>query len=86
MGHKTAGYLPSLFWGFITLGQLVSIPVSSRVKPATMVFINLVSGLRASRSLGRTIRSWPCHGGPGLRSGPNAAHGVGERVEGGRCW
>lgn len=45
MGHRMAGYLPSLFWGFITLGQLVSIPISSRVKPATMVFINVVSGL-----------------------------------------
>ncbi|XP_040118906.1 major facilitator superfamily domain-containing protein 4A isoform X1 [Oryx dammah] len=43
VGHKVAGYLPSLFWGFITLGRLVSIPVSSRVKPATMVFINVVS-------------------------------------------
>ncbi|XP_066117648.1 major facilitator superfamily domain-containing protein 4A [Saccopteryx bilineata] len=42
VGHKVAGYLPSLFWGFITLGQLVSIPISSRVKPATMVLINVV--------------------------------------------
>ena len=43
--HKVAGYLPSLFWGFITLGHLVSIPISSRVKPATMVCVNVVSGL-----------------------------------------
>lgn len=42
VGHKVAGYLPSLFWGFITLGRLISIPVSSKVKPATMVFINVV--------------------------------------------
>uniref|UniRef100_A0A8C2VV66 Major facilitator superfamily domain containing 4A n=1 Tax=Chinchilla lanigera TaxID=34839 RepID=A0A8C2VV66_CHILA len=42
VGHKLAGYLPSLFWGFITLGRLISIPVSSRMRPATMVFINLV--------------------------------------------
>ncbi|XP_006834144.1 PREDICTED: major facilitator superfamily domain-containing protein 4 [Chrysochloris asiatica] len=42
VGHKVAGYLPSLFWGFITLGRLFSIPISSRVKPATMVFINMV--------------------------------------------
>ncbi|XP_004641182.1 major facilitator superfamily domain-containing protein 4A [Octodon degus] len=42
VGHKVAGYLPSLFWGFITLGRLISIPVSSRMRPATMVFINLV--------------------------------------------
>lgn len=45
LGHKVAGYLPSLFWGFITLGQLVSIPISSKVNPATMVFINVVSSL-----------------------------------------
>ncbi|XP_021562266.1 major facilitator superfamily domain-containing protein 4A isoform X2 [Carlito syrichta] len=42
VGHKVAGYLPSLFWGFITLGRLISIPISSRVKPATMVSINVV--------------------------------------------
>ncbi|XP_006159418.1 major facilitator superfamily domain-containing protein 4A, partial [Tupaia chinensis] len=45
VGHKTAGYLPSLFWGFITLGRLISIPISSRMKPATMVFINMVGVL-----------------------------------------
>lgn len=48
VGHKMAGYLPSLFWGFITLGRLISIPVSSRMRPATMVFINVVSGQVAS--------------------------------------
>ncbi|XP_045312207.1 major facilitator superfamily domain-containing protein 4A isoform X6 [Leopardus geoffroyi] len=42
VGHKVAGYLPSLFWGFITLGRLISIPISSKVKPATMVFVNVV--------------------------------------------
>lgn len=45
VGHKVAGYLPSLFWGFITLGHLISIPISSKMKPATMVCINVVSGL-----------------------------------------
>lgn len=44
VGHKVAGYLPSLFWGFLTLGQLVSIPISSKIRPATMVFVNMVSG------------------------------------------
>lgn len=48
IGHKSAGYLPSLFWGFITLGRFISIPVSSRMRPATMVFINVVSGQVAS--------------------------------------
>ncbi|KAK9404522.1 major facilitator superfamily domain-containing protein 4 [Crotalus adamanteus] len=45
VGHKRAGNLPSLFWGFITLGRLISIPVSYRMKPATMVFINVVGVL-----------------------------------------
>ncbi|XP_073073157.1 major facilitator superfamily domain-containing protein 4A isoform X2 [Manis javanica] len=45
VGHKVAGYLPSLFWGFITLGRLISIPISSKMKPATMVFINVVGVL-----------------------------------------
>ncbi|XP_004700172.1 major facilitator superfamily domain-containing protein 4A [Echinops telfairi] len=42
VGHKVAGYLPSLFWGSITLGRLVSIPISSHMKPTSMVFINMV--------------------------------------------
>ncbi|XP_074833433.1 major facilitator superfamily domain-containing protein 4A [Carettochelys insculpta] len=43
--HKVAGYLPSLFWGFITLGRLISIPVSYRMKPATMVAVNMIGVL-----------------------------------------
>uniref|UniRef100_A0A8D0HCG3 Major facilitator superfamily domain containing 4A n=1 Tax=Sphenodon punctatus TaxID=8508 RepID=A0A8D0HCG3_SPHPU len=42
--HKEAGYLPSLFWGFITLGRLISIPVSYRVKP----FLSLQIGVLAT--------------------------------------
>lgn len=83
MGHRTAGYLPSLFWGFITLGQLVSIPVSSRVRPATMVFINVVSGLLAlPGASGETFAPGPTTA-PGLCSGLNSAKGVRCRVEGG---
>eukprot|EP00062_Callorhinchus_milii_P014147 gi/632963005/ref/XP_007897640.1/ PREDICTED: major facilitator superfamily domain-containing protein 4 [Callorhinchus milii] len=41
MGSRLAGYLPSIFWAFITVGRLASIPVSGRLKPCTMVFINL---------------------------------------------
>ncbi|MEE6492198.1 hypothetical protein FKM82_016514 [Ascaphus truei] len=42
LAHKTAGYLPSLFWGFITLGRLISIPVSYKVTPRSMLLINLI--------------------------------------------
>ncbi|ELW47735.1 Major facilitator superfamily domain-containing protein 4 [Tupaia chinensis] len=69
VGHKTAGYLPSLFWGFITLGRLISIPISSRMKPATMVFINMRrGGLSYPRPQGRAaddLHVIPC----GHRSG-----------------
>ncbi|XP_075709912.1 major facilitator superfamily domain-containing protein 4A [Rhinoderma darwinii] len=42
LAHKTAGYLPSLFWACITLGRLISIPVSYKVPPRSMLFINLI--------------------------------------------
>ncbi|XP_075052242.1 major facilitator superfamily domain-containing protein 4A [Mixophyes fleayi] len=42
LAHKTAGYLPSLFWASITLGRLISIPVSYKVPPRSMLFINLI--------------------------------------------
>ncbi|CAH2221014.1 major facilitator superfamily domain-containing 4A [Pelobates cultripes] len=41
LAHKTAGYLPSLFWAFITFGRLISIPVSYKLAPRSMLFINL---------------------------------------------
>ncbi|XP_056416688.1 major facilitator superfamily domain-containing protein 4A [Hyla sarda] len=40
--HKTAGYLPSLFWACITLGRLIAIPVSYKVPPRSMLLFNLV--------------------------------------------
>ncbi|XP_063811211.1 major facilitator superfamily domain-containing protein 4A isoform X2 [Pseudophryne corroboree] len=42
LAHKTAGYLPSLFWASITLGRLISIPVSYKVPPRSMLFINQI--------------------------------------------
>ncbi|XP_029430146.1 major facilitator superfamily domain-containing protein 4A [Rhinatrema bivittatum] len=39
--HKKAGYLPSLFWASITLGRLLSVPLSYWMKATTMIFINL---------------------------------------------
>ncbi|XP_078054015.1 major facilitator superfamily domain-containing protein 4A isoform X2 [Mustelus asterias] len=41
MEPRVAGYLSSLFWASITLGRLASIPMSGKLKPVTMVFINL---------------------------------------------
>ncbi|XP_030077413.1 major facilitator superfamily domain-containing protein 4A [Microcaecilia unicolor] len=45
MEHKKAGFLPSLFWAFITLGRLIAIPVSYKAKPATMIFVSLTGVL-----------------------------------------
>lgn len=41
IAHKEAGYLPSLFWAFIMIGRLLSIPVSFKMRPSIMVFINM---------------------------------------------
>lgn len=38
----TAGYLTSLFWGSLTLGRLLSIPLAARVQPRLMLTIDLV--------------------------------------------
>lgn len=79
VGHKVAGYLPSLFWGFITLGRLISIPVSSRMRPATMVFINLVSGRVASVPSQYPECSWPLEPGALQASTTGAGHVLGTR-------
>jgi len=38
----TAGYLTSLFWGALTLGRLLSIPIAARVRPRYMLAGDLV--------------------------------------------
>ncbi|MBN3312438.1 MFD4A protein, partial [Atractosteus spatula] len=39
--HKTAGYLASVFWAAITVGRLVSIPLSYRFQPVRLLLLNL---------------------------------------------
>ncbi|KAJ8258713.1 hypothetical protein COCON_G00177250 [Conger conger] len=39
--HKTAGYLSSVFWAAITVGRLISVPMSCRVRPVHMLIGNL---------------------------------------------
>lgn len=41
----TAAYLTSAFWGALTLGRLVAIPLAARLRPRTILFINLGGGL-----------------------------------------
>lgn len=43
-----AAYLTSAFWGSFTLSRLLSIPVSMKLKPRTMLIIDIVGGLTAS--------------------------------------
>nr|XP_020467510.1 major facilitator superfamily domain-containing protein 4A [Monopterus albus] len=41
LAHKTAGYLASIFWAAITAGRLMSIPLSYRFQPVTLLIFNL---------------------------------------------
>lgn len=41
----TAAYLNSAFWGMLTLGRLIAIPVSTRVSPSKMIFLALAGCL-----------------------------------------
>ncbi len=51
----TAGYLTSLFWGALTLGRLVNIPVAARVRPRYMLMAD-IGGLALSLLL---LLFWP---------------------------
>ena len=46
LADKTrAAYLTSAFWGALTLGRLISIPLTSRFKPINLLFMTLIGGL-----------------------------------------
>lgn len=51
----TAAYLTSAFWGALTLGRLLSIPLAARIRPSVILFSDLAGCLL---SLG-TILLWP---------------------------
>jgi MFS transporter, FHS family, Na+ dependent glucose transporter 1 len=40
--ETTAAYLTSLFWGSLTLGRLLSIPLAARLRPQTLLLIELL--------------------------------------------
>jgi FHS family Na+ dependent glucose MFS transporter 1 len=44
-GEATAAYLTSAFWGALTLGRLLSIPIAARLRPRTILFWDLVGCL-----------------------------------------
>jgi len=54
-GAATAAYLASAFWGALTFGRLVSIPISSRFRPRWMLLADLLGCLA---SVG-VILLWP---------------------------
>ncbi|XP_017265097.1 major facilitator superfamily domain-containing protein 4B [Kryptolebias marmoratus] len=43
--HKTAGYLASIFWAAITVGRLLSIPLSYRFQPVRLLMVNLAGAI-----------------------------------------
>jgi MFS transporter, FHS family, Na+ dependent glucose transporter 1 len=45
MGPTSAAYLTSLFWGALTIGRLISIPIAIRYKPALILFSDLIGVL-----------------------------------------
>jgi len=51
----TAAYLTSAFWGSLTLGRFLAIPIAARLAPRTILFGDLVAGL-ASVTI---ILLWP---------------------------
>jgi FHS family Na+ dependent glucose MFS transporter 1 len=54
-GEVTANYLTSAFWGSFTAGRLVGIPIASRHRPQTIMFVDLILCLS---SIG-VILIWP---------------------------
>ncbi|MEA3334852.1 MAG: MFS transporter [Chloroflexota bacterium] len=46
----TAGYLTSLFWGALTLGRLLSIPIAARVRPRYILMVD-IAGMILSLAL-----------------------------------
>ncbi|XP_047462637.1 major facilitator superfamily domain-containing protein 4B [Mugil cephalus] len=43
--HKIAGYLASIFWAAITVGRLLSIPLSYRFQPVRLLMFNLAGAI-----------------------------------------
>ena len=43
--NTQAAYLTSAFWGALTLGRLLSIPITGRLKPITLLFMTLTGGI-----------------------------------------
>jgi len=51
----TAAYLTSTFWGALTLGRLLSIPLAARLRPRVLLFGDLIGGLLSVL----VIIAWP---------------------------
>lgn len=54
-GEEAAAYLTSAFWGALTAGRLLAIPIAARFRPRTVLAVDL-AGCLASAGL---IRLWP---------------------------
>lgn len=41
-GERTAAYLTSVFWGSLTAGRLIGVPIAARLKPRTILLADLI--------------------------------------------
>ena len=57
---SSAAYLTSAFWGALTLGRLLSIPLAAHIKPVTMLLADLIGCLVgvAVILLGTSTATW----------------------------
>ena len=56
-GTTTAAYLTSAFWGALTFGRLVSIPIAARFRPRAILFVDV--GLPGKRGRDPALASSP---------------------------
>ncbi len=56
--ETTARLLNSLYWGGLTLGRLIAIPLATRLQPRTMLLLDLI-GAAVSLSAIALLSAWP---------------------------
>ncbi|MFP4322593.1 MAG: MFS transporter [Anaerolineales bacterium] len=58
LNERDAAYLTSAFWGALTLGRLLSIPVTARVRPWVILLVDLIGILLGLLWLGLVRETW----------------------------
>jgi len=70
VGAQRAAFLTSLFWVSLTVGRLVSIPLSARVRPGTLVLVSAGLGLAALLAANATALAPVAYAAAGLVFAP----------------